>query len=175
MIDTMSDPAQTCALMTPPVKRSIPQPGEVAPPFEAFDGNGNAHALYRYRGKQVVLFFYPRDNTPGCTKEVCQFRDRYPALQAQDTVVLGVSADTAAAHQKFASRHKLPFPLLVDESQTIVKAYGVWALKSFMGRQFMGILRTTFLISAEGRILNVWERVKPDGHGEEVLAAVAGR
>lgn len=125
-----------------------------------------------FAGKHVVLYFYPRDNTPGCTKEACGFRDFYSKLKAKGTVVLGVSTDTVASHDKFTSKFQLPFPLISDADKKIVQAYGVWGQKSFLGRKYMGIHRITFLIGPDGRIKKIWPKVKPGEHAGEVLAAI---
>ena len=123
-------------------------------------------------GKPVILYFYPRDDTPGCTKEACSFRDHFAAFNALGAVVLGVSADSVKSHGKFAEKFKLPFPLLADEDKTIVQAYGVWGEKRFLGKRYMGIHRVTFLIGADGRIRKIWPKVKPEEHADEVLAAL---
>ena len=126
------------------------------------------------RGSKVVLYFYPKDNTPGCTQEACDFRDEHSALKAAGAVVLGVSPDTAASHQKFASKFSLPFPLLVDAGHQVCEAYGVWGEKTLYGRKFLGITRATFLIDPEGRVARVWPKVKVAGHVQEVLQALRG-
>jgi thioredoxin-dependent peroxiredoxin len=146
--------------------------GDVAPEFSAATSGGGTVSLADLRGKSVVLYFYPRDNTPGCTKEACAFRDHFAAFRMKGAVVLGVSTDPVKSHDKFVGKFKLPFTLLADEEKTIVRAYGVWGEKSFMGRKFMGTRRVTFLIGPDGRIRKVWPQVKPDEHVEEVLAAL---
>lgn len=148
------------------------QVGDPAPAFTAPVNGGGRVALADFAGKNVVLFFYPRDNTPGCTKEVCAFRDHYGALRRKGVVVLGVSTDPVKAHDKFAAKFELPFPLLADEERKIVEAYGVWGPKSFMGMKFTGTHRVTFLIGPDGRIRKIWPKVKPGEHAAEVLAAV---
>ncbi len=148
------------------------QEGDPAPAFSAPVNGGGRVALADYAGKNVVLFFYPRDNTPGCTKEACAFRDNHAALKRKGAVVLGVSTDPVKAHDKFAAKFQLPFPLLADEDKKIVKAYGVWGPKIFMGMKFTGTHRVTFLIGPDGRIRKVWPKVKPGEHASEVLAAL---
>lgn len=150
----------------------MPQVGDAAPAFTATATDGSTIRLADLKGKSVVLYFYPRDDTPGCTREACAFRDAYAQFQRKGAVVLGVSADTVKSHGKFAAKFKLPFPLLADEDKAIVQAYGVWGEKSFMGRKFMGIRRMTFLIGPDGRIKAVWPKVKPEEHAAEVLAAL---
>lgn len=147
--------------------------GDVAPPFELPDQDGALHRLSDYRGKVVVLYFYPRDNTPGCTKQACSLRDEYDGLQSLGVEVLGVSADTAASHQKFRAQHSLPFPLLVDSEARVASTYGAWGEKVLYGRRFQGMTRSTFIIGPDGRLLRVWKRAKADGHGEVVRKALA--
>lgn len=147
-----------------------PEIGSRAPSFSASDAAGNSVSLSSFRGKKiVVLFFYPKDNTSGCTKEACGFRDSYGALEKAEVEVLGVSPDSRASHEKFAARHELPFPLVCDEDKQICEAYGVWQEKSMYGRKYMGVARTTFVIDKQGRIAHVFEKVKPVGHDQEVL------
>lgn len=141
-----------------------------APDFSLPDENGKTHNLSDYRGKDVVLYFYPKDDTPGCTAEACSFRDDYSAYEKTDIVILGVSVDSPKSHAKFKQKYQLPFTLLSDEKHEVCEKYGVWALKKMMGREYMGILRTTFLISKEGLIKKVFEDVKPAGHSQEILA-----
>lgn len=145
------------------------QPGDIAPDFSLPDANGNVVRLADLRGKRVVLYFYPRDNTPGCTKEACGFRDAYADYQAQDVVVLGISTDDAKSHNKFAQKFQLPFPLLCDVDAKVATAYESYGLKKFMGKEFMGIHRTTFVIDAEGRIEKVYRKVKPESHATQIL------
>jgi peroxiredoxin Q/BCP len=152
----------------------IPQTGGPAPDFQLQDQDGHDVTLSRLRGQHVVLYFYPKDNTPGCTQEACDFRDEHSALKAAGAVVLGVSPDTAASHQKFASKFSLPFPLLVDAGHQVCEAYGVWGEKTLYGRKFLGITRATFLIDPEGRVARVWPKVKVAGHVQEVLQALRG-
>ncbi len=132
-------------------------------------------SLADFRGRNVILYFYPRDNTPGCTKEACAFRDEFAAFKSAGAVVLGVSTDSAKSHAKFADKYKLPFPLLADEEKRIVQAYGVWGKKRFMGREYMGTRRVTFLIDPEGKIKCIWPEVKPTDHARQVLEALAGK
>jgi peroxiredoxin Q/BCP len=146
--------------------------GDLAPPFTAATQTGETVALDQFRGRNVVLYFYPRDDTPGCTKEACAFRDEWTALQQTGAVVLGVSADPVKSHAKFAAKFNLPFPLLADVEKQIVAAYGVWGEKVFMGRKHLGIHRVTFLIGPDGRIRRIWNLVKPETHAAEVLAAI---
>jgi peroxiredoxin Q/BCP len=148
-------------------------PGVTAPDFTALTQDGQPISLKKLRGQPVILYFYPRDDTPGCTKEACGFRNHYTQLQATGAILLGVSADSIKSHAKFATKYTLPFPLLADEDHTIVKAYGVWGEKTFMGRKFEGIHRMTFLIGPEGKIKHVWTKVKPETHAAEVLSALA--
>jgi len=145
--------------------------GEVAPAFSAATSGGGKISLADYKGKNVVLYFYPRDDTPGCTKEACAFRDHFAEFRKKGAVVLGVSTDAVKSHDKFAAKFKLPFTLLADEDKAIVTAYGVWGEKSFMGRKYLGTHRVTFLIGPDGRIKNIWPQVKPEEHVAEVLAA----
>ena len=148
--------------------------GDRAPDFSLPATNGQQVSLKELAGKKVVLYFYPRDNTPGCTKEACNFRDNYQALQQAGAVVLGVSADSVQSHDKFAGKYDLPFPLLSDKEAAVATAYGAWGEKSLYGRRFMGMNRMTFLIDEKGAIAGIWAKVKPDKHGEEVLEAIKG-
>jgi peroxiredoxin Q/BCP len=146
--------------------------GDPAPDFATTTHDGTPVSLIDFRGRHVVLYFYPRDNTPGCTREACGFRDHHGSFGKLKAVVLGVSVDSAKSHEKFAAKHALPFPLLLDEDRKIVRAYGVWGRKKFMGRTFDGVHRVTFLIGPDGRIRKIWPEVKPDAHAAEVLAAI---
>jgi peroxiredoxin Q/BCP len=150
----------------------MPKVGDLAPAFSATATDGSTIRLADLAGKNVVLYFYPKDDTPGCTKEACAFRDVHGQLLKKGAVVLGVSADSAKSHAKFTEKFQLPFPLLADEERQIVRAYGAWGEKTFMGRKFFGILRSTFLIGPDGRVKAVWPKVKPEEHAAEVLAAV---
>ncbi len=146
--------------------------GEPAPTFEAITSSGETIRLTDLKGKEVILYFYPKDDTPGCTKEACGFRDQFAAFKKKGAVVLGVSPDPEKKHSKFIEKFSLPFPLLLDEEKKIINAYGVWGEKSFMGRKYMGVYRVTFLIGKDGRIKKIWPEVKPDEHATEVLAAL---
>jgi peroxiredoxin Q/BCP len=143
-----------------------------APEFSLPDQNGQPRTLADFLGQWVVLYFYPKDDTPGCTKEACSFRDGFARFKRAGIVVLGVSADSVRKHAKFVEKYELPFLLLADESKIVVEQYGVWAKKKFMGREYMGILRTTFLIDPAGKIAKIYENVKPEEHAEEVLSEV---
>jgi peroxiredoxin Q/BCP len=144
--------------------------GDRAPDFSLPDAQGTVISLADFQGKCVVLYFYPRDNTPGCTTQACSFRDSYASFQANGMVVLGVSTDDAKSHTKFATKFNLPFPLLIDEAGTVAAAYDSYGLKKFMGKEFMGITRNTFVISPEGTIAKIYKKVKPATHIEQVLA-----
>ncbi|MGQ9833815.1 MAG: thioredoxin-dependent thiol peroxidase [Candidatus Villigracilaceae bacterium] len=146
--------------------------GIPAPDFSLPDENGQLHRLSDFRGQTVVLYFYPKDNTPGCTTEACNFRDDYSAYKEAGIVILGVSPDTVRSHAKFKQKYNLPFPLLADTDHKVCEQYGVWGLKKFMGREYKGVLRTTFLIGPDGIIKKVFENVKPAQHSQEVLAAL---
>jgi peroxiredoxin Q/BCP len=153
---------------------SIPAVGTKAPDFKLSSTSGETIRLKSYAGsKNVVLYFYPRDDTPGCTKEACGFRDDIAHFDKADTVVLGVSTDTVDAHQKFTTKFSLPFPLLADESHEVAEKYGVWVEKNMYGKKSMGIQRATFLIDKSGKIAAVWPKVKVDGHVEDVAAKLA--
>ena len=146
--------------------------GDQAPDFSALTNDGGKASLSDFKRKNVVLYFYPRDDTPGCTKEACGFRDDFAAFKKKGAVILGVSTDKVKSHAKFVEKFKLPFTLLADEGKKIVEAYGVWGEKSFMGRKYMGTNRVTFLIGPDGRIKKIWPAVKPEEHPAEVLAAL---
>ena len=143
--------------------------GTNAPQFSLPDQVGKMHELKDYKGKWVLLYFYPKDDTPGCTKEACSIRDNFPAFKKIKITVLGVSADSVKKHAKFAEKYDLPFTLLSDEAKEVVKIYDVWGMKKFMGREYMGISRTSFLINPQGKIVKIYENVKPETHAEEVL------
>jgi len=147
--------------------------GSTAPAFKTTDANGETVNLKDYRGQKVVLYFYPKDDTPGCSKEACSFRDSFSKFKKQGIAVLGVSPDSEASHKKFAAKYKLPFTLLADKDRSISETYGVYGEKKFMGRTYMGVHRTTFLIDEKGKIKKVFEKVKPDEHASEVLEAFA--
>jgi thioredoxin-dependent peroxiredoxin len=146
--------------------------GISAPDFILIDDSGATRRLSDYRGQNVVLYFYPKDDTPGCTTEACNFRDDYSGFVDAGVTILGVSPDSPKSHAKFKQKYQLPFPLLADEQHTICEAYDVWGQKKFMGREYMGVLRTTFLISPDGKIKKVFANVKPSEHSAEVLAAL---
>ncbi len=148
----------------------IPQPHSSAPLFILPDQDGKDHALADYRGTWILLYFYPKDDTPGCTKEACAIRDSFPDFKKLKIAVFGVSVDGAASHKKFKEKYKLPFTLLSDDKKEVVKKYGVWGKKKFMGRSYEGTLRTSFLIDPEGKIAKTYEDVNPVSHAEEVLA-----
>jgi len=143
--------------------------GDKAPAFAAPDQDGTTRKLSDYLGKWVVLYFYPKDDTPGCTQEACAFRDDFAAFRKRKIEVLGVSVDPVKKHRKFADKHELPFTLLADEEKKIVGAYGVWGKKKFMGREYLGTHRVSFLIDPKGRIAKVYDKVKPKEHPAEVL------
>ncbi|MCB2205689.1 thioredoxin-dependent thiol peroxidase [bacterium] len=146
--------------------------GKKAPAFSLPSTSGGTVALKDFAGKPVVLYFYPKDNTPGCTKEACDFRDNFARLSAAGAVVLGVSADSMKSHEKFRDKYELPFELLSDESKGMLEKYGVWQEKKNYGRTYMGIVRTTVLIDSKGVVRNIWPKVKVKGHVDEVLAAL---
>jgi peroxiredoxin Q/BCP len=151
---------------------SMPKAGDKAPDFKVLNDEGETVRLSDHRGEEVVLYFYPRADTPGCTKEACAFRDDYSAYEKAGVTILGVSPDTVKAQAKFKQKYDLPFSLLADEDHSISSAYGVWGLKKFMGREYEGVLRTTFLIDKKGVIRQVFEKVKPAEHSQEILAAL---
>ena len=140
-----------------------------APDFNLPDKDGKLHKLSDYKGKWVLLYFYPKDDTPGCTKEACGIRDEFKNFKNLNIVVLGVSADSSESHKKFSQKYKLPFTLLSDESKKVLKKYGVWGKKKFMGKEYEGILRTSFLINPDSKIVKIYEQVKSDTHAKEVL------
>ena len=146
--------------------------GEPAPEFTLADEEGRMHSLSDYSGKPVVLYFYPKDDTPGCTKEACGFRDDYSAYEEAGVVILGVSPDTSKSHAKFKTKYELPFTLLADPDHDVLKLYGVWGLKKSFGREYEGVFRTTFLIGEDGKILRVFKKVKPAVHSAEILSAL---
>lgn len=149
---------------------AVPLPGAVAPDFTLKDQDGNEHTLSKYRGKWTLIYFYPKDDTAGCTKQACAIRDADPDFDKLDAVVLGISADSVKSHKKFAEKYSLAFPLLADEDKKVINAYGVWGLKKFMGREYEGIMRTSFLVNPEGKIAKVYERVQAAKHADMVLA-----
>ncbi len=143
--------------------------GAKAPAFKLADQEGKVHSLKDYAGKWVLLYFYPKDDTPGCTKEACMIRDNFPEFKKLKVVVFGVSTDSVKSHGKFVEKYDLPFTLLSDEKKELVEKYGVWQKKKFMGREYMGTLRMSFLIDPSQKIAKIYESVKPDIHAEEVL------
>lgn len=146
--------------------------GTKAPDFELKDSEGKVHKLSDYKGKTFVLYFYPKDNTKGCTTEACSFRDSYAEFEQAGVDVVGVSPDEEQSHTNFIDKYELPFTLLSDPDHKVCEAYGVWGLKKFMGREYEGVFRTTFVIGPEGEIVKVFEKVKPTDHSQEVLEAV---
>ncbi len=146
--------------------------GDKAPAFKLPRDGGDAVTLASLKGKKVVLYFYPKDDTPGCTKEAIAFNGLRKQFEAADAVILGVSPDAVESHAKFSKKHKLDLTLLSDESKAMLEAYGVWVEKSMYGKKYMGVERTTVLIDGKGKIAHIWNKVKVDGHAEEVLAAV---
>jgi peroxiredoxin Q/BCP len=151
---------------------AVIDPGKKAPAFSLKDQHGKTHRLADYAGRPVVLYFYPKDDTPGCTKEACAFRDNLPKFKASKAVVLGVSILDEASKARFATKYDLTFPLLADPDHAVAEKYGVWQKKSLYGRSFMGLVRTTYLIGEDGKVTKRWDNVKVDGHAEDVLAAV---
>jgi peroxiredoxin Q/BCP len=151
----------------------MPTLGKAAPAFTLETDTGESLSLKDLKGKNVVLYFYPKDDTSGCTTEACEFRDLMPHFKKGSAVILGVSPDSVKSHQKFKTKYDLPFTLLADTEHAIAEKYGVWKEKSMYGRKYMGVERTTFLIDAAGKLRKVFEKVKPAGHAEEVAAALA--
>ena len=152
----------------------MPLPAGIpAPDFTLFDDTNIPRKLSDFRGKNVVLYFYPADDTPGCTKEACNFRDDYSDYEKAGVAILGVSPDTVASHVKFKQKFQLPFPLLADEGHKVCDLYGVWGPKKFVGKEYEGVLRTTFLIDGNGNILKVFEKVRQAEHSQEVLSALS--
>jgi thioredoxin-dependent peroxiredoxin len=147
-------------------------PGQTAPLFSLTDQNGKTHRLADYAGRPVVLYFYPKDDTPGCTKEACAFQDNLPSFKTSKAVILGISGQGEASKARFAAKYKLTFPLLADEKYDLAEKYGAWQKKWLYGRTFMGVSRTTYLIGPDGRVVRRWDKVKVPGHAKEVLAAV---
>jgi peroxiredoxin Q/BCP len=152
----------------------VVEPGKKAPSFSLNDQGGKTHRLADYAGRPVILYFYPKDDTSGCTKEACEFRDLLPRFKTSKAVVLGVSILDEASKAKFAKKHDLTFPLLADADHEVAEKYGVWQKRSLYGRSFMGIARTTYLIDGDGQVAKRWDKVKVDGHAEAVLEAVDG-
>ncbi|MEO1130516.1 MAG: thioredoxin-dependent thiol peroxidase [Planctomycetota bacterium] len=146
--------------------------GKKAPAFTLTDQHGEKHALKDYAGQMVVLYFYPKDDTSGCTKQACQFRDALPDFEGADAVVLGVSPQDVKSKEKFAGKHELNFPILADDDATICEKYGVWQEKSMYGRTYMGVVRTTYLIGPDGKVMQRWDKVKVPDHAAKVLDAI---
>ena len=151
---------------------SLIDPGKKAPAFSLPDQEGTQHSLADYAGRPVVIYFYPKDDTPGCTKESCAFQENLPKFQKSKAAVLGVSVLDSASKAKFADKYGLKFPLLADEDHSTIEKYGVWQEKSMYGKKYMGVARTTYLIDSDGKVVRRWDGVKVDGHAEDVLAAV---
>lgn len=147
-----------------------PSVNEPAPDFTLSDQNGAMHTLSDYRGKWVLVYFYPKDSTSGCTAEACGIRDAFPNFQNTDAVVLGISPDSVESHKKFAGEYNLPFPLLADTDKKVVHQYGAWRMKKMMGNEFMGVVRVSFLVNPDGMITKVYEEVNPEKHAEAVLS-----
>jgi len=150
------------------------EPGQKAPTFSLTDQDGAVHRLTDYAGRPVVLYFYPKDDTPGCTTEACDFRDNLPQFKKSKAAVLGVSILDEASKARFAAKHQLTFPLLADADHAVAEKYGVWQKKSMYGRSFMGLARTTYLIGGDGKVVQRWDNVKVNGHADAVLEAVNG-
>lgn len=146
--------------------------GKKAPAFDLLNQDGNKISLKDFSGKKIVLYFYPKDDTSGCTKEACSFRDSFPKFKKSDAVILGVSPDSVKSHKKFAEKYNLNFDLLADEDKKVVQLYDVWKEKSMYGRKYMGVERTTFIIDEKGKIKKIFPKVKVDGHEKEVLEAL---
>ena len=146
--------------------------GDKAPAFSLEDQSGTTVKLSDFKGRKVVVYFYPKDDTPGCTREACAFRDEHSALQKAGAVVLGISPDSGPSHAKFAGKYKLSFPLLADTDHSVSEKFGAWGEKTLYGRKFMGIIRSTFLVDEAGKVARVWPKVKVDGHVDQVLEAV---
>lgn len=147
--------------------------GKAAPAFTLEDQDGNTRSLKDYKGKKVLLYFYPKDDTPGCTTEACNFRDGYKDFKKNGLVILGVSKDSAQSHKKFAKKYDLPFPLLADVDTKVAQAYGVWQKKKLYGREYMGMVRSSFLIDEKGKIAKIYDNVKPKVHADEVKGDIA--
>lgn len=152
---------------------AMPTEGSKAPDFTLKDGDGKEVTLSKLKGKKVVLYFYPRDDTPGCTTEACEFRDNLARVKKKGALVFGISKDDEKSHQKFSEKYQLNFPLLSDVDGKVIEKYGAWGEKSMYGKKFMGIIRSTFIIDEDGRVMKVFPKVSPSGHAEEVLNALA--
>ena len=164
---------QQAAAPATPAPRTIPAVGDKAPAVALPDENGTVHRLTKQKGRWTILYFYPEDDTSGCTKEACQFRDLHEEIVANDADVWGVSPDGAASHQRFKEKYGLPFTLLSDEDHTVINRYGAWGEKDNYGKKYMGLIRSSFLIDPDGRIAKVWSRVTADGHAAAVATALA--
>jgi peroxiredoxin Q/BCP len=147
--------------------------GKKAPDFELKDQDENSVSLDDFKGKEIILYFYPKDDTSGCTAEACNFRDEFPKFGKLNTVIIGISPDSVESHKKFADKYNLPFLLLSDENKTVLESYGVWKEKSMYGRKFMGVERTTFIIDEESKIKKIFPKVKVEGHNKEVMEALS--
>ncbi|MFI5121173.1 MAG: thioredoxin-dependent thiol peroxidase [Thermoanaerobaculia bacterium] len=152
-----------------------PKVGRLAPSFTLETDAGESLALSSLRGQTVVLFFYPKDDTTGCTKEACEFRDQFPRFKQGGALILGISPDSAKSHQKFKKKFDLPFTLLVDADHKVAEKYGVWVEKTFYGRKYMGVARTTYIIGPDGKVRYIFEKVNPEGHAAEVEKALSGK
>jgi peroxiredoxin Q/BCP len=150
----------------------MPEEGKKAPNFKLKDKDGKEISLSDFKGKNVVLYFYPKDNTSGCTAEACNFRDEFPKFSNLNAVIIGISPDSSESHKKFADKYELPFILLSDPEKKVLEAYGVWKEKSMYGRKYMGVERTTFVIDADGKIKKIFNKVKVQGHNKEVMEAL---
>lgn len=146
--------------------------GDTAPDFSLMDGEGKEYSIKQFRGKNVILYFYPQDDTETCTQQACNFRDRFPEFHTINAVLLGISPDNQQSHKKFSAKYGLPFPLLSDEQRTVLKLYGGWKKKIMFGRKYMGVIRTTFVINTEGVITKIFRNVRLKGHCDKVLEAV---
>ena len=149
--------------------------GDKAPEFSLKDQDGKTHKLSQYKGKKVIVYFYPRDDTPGCTTEACSFRDSFSDFKKKGAVILGISADDEKSHKKFAEKYSLPFTLLSDPGHETLEKYGAWTKKSMYGKVFMGIQRITYLIDEKGKVMKAFKKVKPDEHAEELLALLSSQ
>ena len=152
----------------------MPKVGDKAPNFKIPDQKGEVRSLADFKGQNVLIYFYPKDFTSGCTTEACSLRDMFPKFDEQSAVILGVSADTVESHKKFAAKYKLPFTLLADPDKIMINAYGIWQKKKFLGKEYMGIARTSFLIDKKGKIAKIYNNVKPPVHAEQVYKDIQG-